>query len=477
MATFGLPDAILGALMRFSWLVACVVLSGCVAYQPNPLDAARLATRVERRSLSDPALRTYIERESGHPVATWPVARWDRQMLTLAAGFYSPALAVARAQQQAAQGGIETASARPNPTLDFPFEYELNHQGEGKPYTTGPALSWKIETGGKRAARIDLAAANAAAARLNVLEVAWQVRSRVRAALLGLFGQTRRSSLLLDKTAHLQRSAELLEHRLLAGSVALPDVRRARLQLAQAQTELATAQVARADAQARLATAIGIPAAALDGVEFDFAEFERAAIAPGPLDARGMAIAHRADLQAALAEYEAGQAALRQEIARQYPDVQIGVGYTYDVGASKISFGLGGITLPVFDRNRGAIAQAEARRTELAARAEGLQAAIHNEIENGLARYRAALAGVERAARQADTAARLRDGVNASFAAGSADRLELTQARADFQTFALDCVHAVLALQEAAGLLEDAVHEPLPAASAALPITSCQSAP
>lgn len=457
----------LGVLMRFLWIVACLVLSACAEYQPKPLDAAGLAARFDARTLSDPALRAYIERESGQAVAG-PAVRWNRQMLTLAAGFYSPALAVARAQQQQAQGGILAAGARPNPTLAFPFEYELNHQGEGKPYTTGPALTWTVETGGKRAARLDQAAASAAAAQSNVLDVAWKVRSQVRAALLGVFAQGRRSALLADKAGDLQRSVDLLDHRLLAGAIALPDLRRAQLLLAQAESELAAAQVALADARARLATAIGVPVAALDGVQFDFTEFERAFAAPAPADARRRAILHRADLGVALAEYEAGQAALLQEVARQYPDIQLGAGYSYDAGASKIGFGLAGITLPVFDKNGGAIAQAEAKRTELAARAEALQAAILNELDNGLTRYRAGTDRLERAARQAASAARQRDSVNASFAVGASDRLELTQAQIDFQSFALDHLNAVVALQEAAGLLEDAMQQALPAAPASL---------
>jgi outer membrane protein, heavy metal efflux system len=471
------PSCFLGASMRFFWVVCCIVLSGCAAYQPKPLDAARLAARFDMRSLSDPALRAYIEHESGRTPPIWPTVRWNRQMLTLAAGFYSPALAVARAQQQATQGGMETAEARPNPVLDFPFEYQLNHQGEGKPYTTGPALIWTIETGGKRAARIDQATATAEVARLNLLGVAWQVRSQVRAALLGVFAQTRRSALLAEKTGYLQRSVELLGHRLLAGAVALPDVRRARLQLAQAQSELGAAQVALADARTRLATVIGIPVAALEGVQFDFSEFEHAVAIPAPADARRAAIRQRADLHGALAEYEASQAALRLEIARQYPDAQLGTGYSYDVGANKLSFGLAGVSLPVFDRNRGAIAQAEARRMELAARAEAVQATILNELDNSLARYRASKDALERGTRDAAVAARQRDSVDASFAAGASDRLERTQALVDFESFSLEYLNAVVAQQEAAGLLEDAMQQVLPSAPASLHIDPSPSAP
>lgn len=462
---------------RVFWILIGIVLAGCATYQPKPLDLAQLVERFGTRSLINPALHAYLEQQLGRPVSPWPLARWNREMFTLAAGFYSPALAAARAQQQAAQAGITSAGARPNPTLQFPFEYTLNHQGEGRPITTGPALDWPFEPGGKRAARIDQAAALAEAARLNTLNDAWKIRSQVRAALLEIFADTRRMVLLADKAALQKSAVEMLERRLAAGAAAMPDVRRAQLLLAQTRSELAAAQGALRDARAQLATTVGIPVTALDAVDVDFTEFEYAAVAPSPAEARRAAILHRADLRSALAEYDASQAALHLEIARQYPDIHLGVGYTYDTGANKISFGLAGLTLPLFDTNRGAIAQAEAGRTERAARVEALQAAILNDLDNSLARYRENISAVERTTRQAATAARQRDSEQASFAVGLADRLELTQARADYQTVALDYLNTVVALQKAVGQLEDTMQQLMPVGTASLLHSLRESAP
>lgn len=447
--------------MRCSWIFACVLLTACAAYEPKPLDPARLAQRFDQRSLADPALRAYIERESGQLLPGWPPARWDARMLTLAAGFYNPALAVAQAQEQAAQGAVQTAGARPNPTLAFPFEYELNHHDGGHPYTTGPALSWPIETAGKRPARVAQAEAQLESTRENTLGTAWKIRSQVRAAFRTVFAESRRAALLSAKAQWSQRSVELLQHRLLAGTVGMPDVRRQQLVLAQAEAELSASRIALASARARLATAIGVPLAALDAVQLDFSDLEHPVIAPPAADARRSAIGHRADLRAALADYEAAQAALRLEIAKQYPDFQIGAGYTYDVGANKISFGLGGVTLPLFDRNQGGIAQAEAKRSELAARVEALQESVLNELDNSAARYREARAAAERAAVQMSTALKQRGAVQAGFATGGADRLELAQANIDLQTAAVDYLNAVATMQDAAGQLEDAIQQPL----------------
>ncbi|MCW3528612.1 TolC family protein, partial [Burkholderia cenocepacia] len=49
----------------------------------------------------------------------------------------------------------------------------------------------------------------------------------------------------------------------------------------------------------------------------------------------------------------------------------------------------------------------------------------------------------------------------AAFASGNADRLTFTQAKADYQTSKSAHLDAVVAVQQAAGALEDAMQQPL----------------
>src|SRR3546814_14011659 len=79
-------------------MLACVVLTGCASYQPQPITPTQLAKNFEQRTLADDALRAYLSRQVGHPIKPWPLPRWNREMLTLAAYYYSPALDIARAQ-------------------------------------------------------------------------------------------------------------------------------------------------------------------------------------------------------------------------------------------------------------------------------------------------------------------------------------------------------------------------------------------
>lgn len=68
-------------------------------------------------------------------------------------------------------------------------------------------------------------------------------------------------------------------------------------------------------------------------------------------------------VRAALCRLEGGEAALEAEIRRQYPDLKLGPAYSREEGLDR--FGLvAGLTLPLWNRNRQGIAEAEGTRDE-----------------------------------------------------------------------------------------------------------------
>lgn len=442
-------------------MFACVVLAGCAAYQPKPITRTQLARNFEGRSLASGALRTYLAKQTGHAIDPWPLVRWNGQMLTLAAYYYSPVLDVARAQWGTAKASIDVAGAIPNPTLQLPFDYTTNNQGQNLPYTTGLSLSVPIETAHKRGYRIDQASYLSEAARLNVDNEAWAVRGQIRVALLAIYAAQERLVFLNRKAVAQQQILAMVRKRRAVGEAARPDVDQALLTWTHAQSGVSAAQNELQDARARLAVAIGLPIAALDAVKLDTSKFQKAGVVPPSSEARRAALFHRADLLASLAKYESTQAALQLEIAKQYPDIRIGLGYTYDVGANKIGFGLPGIVLPIFDQNQGGIAQAQARRTEAAANTAALQDKIINGLDHALTHYRTSLDASRVSTVRLSIAKNQVNSQADSFAAGNIDRLSLTQAEADYQANALDHLNAVVAAQQAAGALEDSMQRPL----------------
>ena len=192
-----------------------------------------------------------------------------------------------------------------------------------------------------------------------------RIRAAVRKALVDVYAATLSREILTKQQAAQAQNVELLEQRLQAGDISAPQVSLARVTASQAALLLRDAEKPGAEARARLATAIGVPASALAGVEFSFRGLDRL---PAP-DVRALrcgALLHRSDVLAALAEYAAADAALRQEVAKQYPDLHLNPGYAFDQGQDKFTLGLS-LTLPVLDQNRGPIAEAVGKRREAAA--------------------------------------------------------------------------------------------------------------
>jgi outer membrane protein TolC len=238
------------------------------------------------------------------------------------------------------------------------------------------------------------------------------------------------------------------------------------LRLAQARTGLDQAEAARqaAEARARIAEAIGLPARALEGVEFNF-DLTTAADAGKDLtsaQARQEALLGRSDVLAALAEYVASESALQLEIAKQYPDLHLNPGYQFDQGEHKWALGLS-VELPLLNQNQGPIAEAIAKREETAARFLALQARVIGGIDRALAVRIATLDQVDRQRQFTQLAREQAASVETLFKAGAADRLELSNAQIEASASDLAFLEAQIKAQQAIAQLEDAIQHPLEA--------------
>lgn len=440
-------------------IILCL-LSGCASYHARPLSPADIARTFEQRSLADAGLRAYMVRALGHDIAQWPPLQWDREKLTAAAWYYNPSLELARAQWRTARAGIDVASARPNPTLQLPFEYASPNPGPGAPFTTGPALDIPIETAGKRGYRIDQATHLAEAARLNLDTEAWKVSAQVRDALIALYAAETRGASSARRASEEATIVAMLRQRMAVGEAASSDVESATISMRQAQRDDMSAQTALNDARAQLAAAIGVPSSAIAGIRID-TSFLAAAPPHSLADAQREAIFHRSDLLASLADYAAAESALQLEVAKQYPDIHLGPGYTYDTGTRRIAFGLAGISLPIFDQNQGGIREAESKREEAAARTCALQDKIIGALDQALTHYRTTLVALHLADEQLASAKKVLTEQTAGFSVGQTDRLALTAAKADYETKEMSRLDALVATQRAAAAIEDAMQHPL----------------
>lgn len=428
-------------------LTLVLLLTACATqtYESKPLAPAQVAETFSARTLADAGLGE--------------VTTWGLPELTQAALRLHPDLNVARAQWRAVQAGETTAGQKPNPTISTSGEHHSQHQGV-TPWTLNLGIDIPIETHGKREARMEQAAALSEAARLEIAQAAWNIRSRLRARLLELFAIEQQAAQLEREEAVHQKIVNLLEARVNAGMAAGTDLSDARLEWQRTRV-LLDAEIARKqEARAALATAIGVPDNALNEVRLSFSAFEQINDKLPARDAQRAALLNRIEIRKALASYEAAEAKLKLEVAKQHPDFSLSPGVSWDQADFKWSLGLS-LILALMNKNEGSIAEARAAREVEAEKFNALQAGIIGEQAQAWTRWQSAQDDIPKARRLvAAQSARLAQ-TQRQFDAGYADRLELTTAQLALVSAEAAVLAARLKAQRALGALEDTVQQPL----------------
>ena len=341
--------------------------------------------------------------------------------------------------------------------------YDSQIPGNYSPWLVPVTFDLPIETAGKRGKRLAEAEKISESARWNFVSAARQIRSGVRASLLDFTVADRRAELLQKQFAAQNEIVRLLQQRFDTGEISRTELATAQIALHKAQLDLSDAQSKKSDARSRLAQAIGLGEAALNGVDlnFDFSLHDAGKLTTA--EARQIALRSRADILAALADYAAAEADLQLQVAKQYPDLHLGPGYAWNSGnAGDNQWSLGvTLELPILDQNQGPIAEAEARRKLSAAKFIELQSQVIGEIDRAVAGWRVAgeqlktgndLLAVETAQQKS---------AQAQLAAGAADQLDSLTAQLEFGSAALAQLDNETQLQAALGQLEDALQSPL----------------
>lgn len=428
------------------------VLAGCVKYHPGSLDPVRSEQNFRARSLADPGLSSFLNR------AAWPPARLGLNDLAAVALYFNSDLDLARAQLRTAQAAILTAKAKPYPGLSLGGGYETDPESHLL-FQFFPTFT--VVTASKRKWRTLEAEKLADAARVAVDEAAWRVRSRVRAAWLDYLFALGSLEVLRVETSVRVETVGMLDKRVAVGEASRPDADFARTALISIEVAAKAAETQVSQAGALLAAAVGLP---------DLPPIDTRALpappAPPLADIQTAGLLHRADIRRSLLEYAAADAGLHLQIANQYPDFQYTPGYSFNEGFHQF-FLASSFNVPFWNRNRGPIAEAEARRSEAAARFNALQAQAIGEMQIALASYRGALAEYTDADERFVRIEQTRQvSIQRAVLAGEQDRLALGGVRVEGVVAARARLDALRHAQTALGALEDAVQQSLDPGSA-----------
>jgi cobalt-zinc-cadmium efflux system outer membrane protein len=364
-------------------------------------------------------------------------------------------LAAARARRAVALAGVRVAGERPNPTASFGALRDTPHESL--------FFDQPVEIGPKRGRRIEVARQGSALTEADIVAAERQVRHSVRDAYFALAharGATAQQAEALRLAERLQGIARA---RFEAGDVPQLEVTQAELAAERAQADLEVAQQEEKVTLSDLNALLNEPAA----TNWDLGD--AFALLPPPLaleDLLARAGTSNAEIARVSQEQKVQQSQTSLLRAERIPNLGLEFGADFDSpGPGGFRVGPRGqlsMSLPLFSRNQGEIAQSIASERALEGQLAAARRAADARVES---------AHFDLAARRMQvqlyrekllpSSRRLEEMAEESYRAGKANILTVLGAQHDVQQVEREYLDSLLAAQSAFAQLEAAVGAPL----------------
>lgn len=302
----------------------------------------------------------------------------------------NPEVLIARARAAQAEGALLTARVRlpSHPEMDV-FLGSRDNSAGGRSVEQDFSFLQRFELGGQRGHRVAAANAGVTGRTFEVGVAALQAQTVAlaafyRAAHAGELRRVNEQALGLAEEA--VRAAQA---RYEAGETAVLDVNVARVELARARREQLAAVSRLEGALGELREVLALPAqeplhiqASLQGVDVP------------SVDVLLSRLPECADIQALSADLTQAEADLRLAQSARTPDLFAGIGFRREEG-EPVAGARFGLTLPLFQRQTGAIAVASARISESKAALAARRLALEARVRAAHARYAIAVQAAE----------------------------------------------------------------------------------
>jgi len=399
----------------------------------------------------------------GYPVKQWPLSEWDLGALALAAYYFHPEIQVAIADYRKAIIQAETARQRINPGVEIPFEHHSDTSDGKSPWTIGLLFNFILERPAKRLARYELADAGINVSRININATAWNIYSGLRRQYFNYQSVLNNQKQLQIQENITEEVLKLLTRRLELGEASEFEMSSIQLDLQRARLALTNHKVSVVDARHALAGSLGLPVTALDNMNIASVDTDimNNITDFGLSELQSIALTQRLDIQQALAQYSAHEAALKLEIEKQYPDVNLSPGFIFDQSDKIWALGAAWI-LPLFHPlNEGPIREALAERERKQSEFLALQARVINEVAMAEGRLQAQQSALLEARQLLEETQERYRQMQRQFDLGYADHLQLSRNMLEVAAVEQAVAELTYSVIKSAGQLEDALQYPL----------------
>lgn len=335
-----------------------VSLAGCATYTDLPLGESHGAASVAQ--LSAPMSNMPLPALSAHRFD--PVDGLDVTEVAMLAVTNSPQLRLKRDELGIAQAQAFAAGLLPDPQLALSADFP-RRSGAGLTTAYSLGFSEDITALLTRSSRRAAARSQASQVNLNLLWAEWQTVAQARLLFDQVVNLRAQQARLAHEQSALTTVSGYIHAALLAGNLTYDSASAGLNAEADVRKRLADTAIALHQAQSDLHLLLGLaPTAQLDLAGTAYFSQPTPAQVQTALDDLPR---RRPDLLALQAGYQSQEAKVRSAIVAQFPALNIGFNTARDTSAV-YTRGLSiGITLPLFDRNRGNIAIERATRQQL----------------------------------------------------------------------------------------------------------------
>ncbi len=361
-------------------LCLALACTACVRYEPRPLDVALHPAEVLRRDLSDSALTAVVTRYAGAPER----GRWTDRQLAVAALALRSDLRRLRAEWRGAAAAVRTAGERPGIGVQGEVERRVSGRDEGSDWVVGLSGLFQLELGGKRGARLQAARAGEALAESRLVVASRMAALETRLAAAELVHAMQEADDAREEVRALEAVHALERTRYAEAALGASEVARTATEIQEARLALAGSEHRVLSARAGLAAALTLRSGAIEALTLSLEPPNGCATLAASADTLVPgAVERRQEVAVALGEYALAESRLRLEVARQFPDLELGPGFVWDQGVNRwaLAFALPAL---IGSRNRGAIAEADAAREVAGLRVAEAQDAVLADIDRAV---------------------------------------------------------------------------------------------